>query len=147
MNPSFFLFMGAVNAMGQMSAGRAQADLYNRQAQQYEFDADMQRLRGLQEGNALTDKFNIYIRTANAQRAKQNRSSNDRSINAMMDKARRSNQEESARSLLQNLASAQQSRGRADISRMEGRVAQQTSFLNGINSLSSGFYQYSTLSP
>lgn len=146
MDPSLFLFMGAVNAMGQMSAGRAQADLYNRQAQQYEFDAQMQKLRGLQEGNALTDKFNTYIRTANAQRAKQNRSSNDRSINAMMDKARKSNQEESARSLLQNLASAQQSRGRADISRMEGRVAQQTAFLNGVNSLSSGFYQYSMLS-
>ena len=146
MDPSFFLFMGAVNAMGQMSAGRAQADLYNRQAQQYEFDADMQRLRGLQEGNALAEKFNAYQRTADVQRAKLNRSTNDRSFRAMMKKARTSQDEEQARSMLQNLASAQQSRGRADISRMEGRVAQQTSFLNGINSLSSGFYQYSTLS-
>ncbi len=145
MDPSFYIFMGAVNAMGQMSAGSAQADLYNRQAQQYEFDAEMQKLRGLQEGNALTDKFNTYIRTANAQRAKQNRSSNDRSINAMMDKARRSNQEESARSLLQNLASAQQSRGRADISRMEGGIARQTAFMSGVNSLATGYYRYSSL--
>jgi hypothetical protein len=145
MDPFMYIAIGGINFMMQQQAGAAQSALYNRQAEQYEFDAEMQKLRGLQEGNALTDKFNTYIRTANAQRAKQNRSSNDRSINAMMDKARRSNQEESARSLLQNLASAQQSRGRADISRMEGGIARQTAFMSGFNSLATGYFRYSSL--
>tara|TARA_R100001460_G_scaffold56465_2_gene96067 strand:- start:6398 stop:6847 length:450 start_codon:yes stop_codon:yes gene_type:complete len=145
MDPFLYLAVGGINFMMQQQAGAQQQQLYNRQAQQFEFNADMQKLRGLQESNALTEKFNIYQRQANAQRAKLGRSANDRSINAMLDKARRSNREEQARSLLQNLSSAQQSLGQADISRMEGGVARQTAFMTGFNSLASGFYRAQSL--
>lgn len=145
MDPFFYLAVGGINFMMQQQAGAAQQQLYNRQAQQFEFNADMQKLRGLQESNALTEKFNTYQKQANAQRAKLGRSTSDRSINAMLDKARLSNREEQARSLLQNLASAQQSLGQADISRMEGGIARQTAFLTGFNSLASGFYKAQSL--
>ena len=145
MNPFLYLALGGMNFLMQQQAGAAQQQLYNRQAQQFEFNAEMQKLRGLQESNALTEKFNIYQKQANAQRAKLGRSANDRSINAMLDKARRTNREEQARSLLQSQASVQQSLGRADISRMEGRVARQTAFMTGFNSLASGFYRAQNL--
>lgn len=146
MDPSFFLFTSAISAMNTMSYSRDQQRLYDRQAQQLEFDASMQELRGLQESNALTEKFNSYISATNAQRAKLGRSTNDRSINAMLDKARRSNREEQARSLLQSQASVQQSLGRADISRMEGRLAITQGYMSAFNTMSTGYYRFKELS-
>lgn len=145
MDPVFYLAVGGMNFLMQQQAGAAQQRLYNRQAQQFEFNAEMQKLRGLQESNALTEKFNIYQKQANVQRAKLGRSANDRSINAMLDKARRSNREEQARSLLQSQASVQQSLGRADISRMEGSIARQQALISGFNSLTTGYYRASQL--
>ncbi len=146
MDPFFYLAVGGINFMMQQQLGAEQANLYNRRAQQLEFNAEMQKLRGLQESNLLAEKFKTYTRQANAQRGGVlNRTTSDRSIGALMKKARTSQSEEQARSLLQSLASTQQALGQADISRMEAGVARQTAFMTGFNSLATGFYRAQSL--
>tara|TARA_B100000963_G_C22616939_1_gene667852 strand:+ start:2000 stop:2446 length:447 start_codon:yes stop_codon:yes gene_type:complete len=127
----------------QSQAARAEAYRQKSLAAQYEQNADFQRLQGLQEHNARVDAFNSFIRQASVARAANNRTTSDRSYNAILKASREKSIDELRRAKTQNLF--QQSRSRfasadarfsAESALYQGRIAGFQTMLSGAMKLS-----------
>tara|TARA_Y100001937_G_scaffold101514_1_gene139295 strand:- start:1016 stop:1462 length:447 start_codon:yes stop_codon:yes gene_type:complete len=143
MNP--FLIAGVIGTFAQMQATSALGyEEMKRQraiASQQDENANMMRLQAIQEENARADAFNRYLKLANAKRAVNNRTTTDRSFNALMDAQSKKSAEENRRAILQSLFQQARTRFAADDALRAGQIAVQSRRTQSLGMLTSTFFQ------
>lgn len=130
-------------AQAQNQMGYAESRRQKALAQQYEQNAAFQELQGLQEHNARVSAFNSFITQANVARAANNRSTSDRSYQAILKASQRKSREELQRAKTQNLFAVSRQRFAASDAMSASALAIQTGRTQAFGTLLSGMFKIS----
>jgi len=143
-----FQVAGAFFAIqGRMQAGRAEARRQAAIAEQQEQNKRFEQLRALQEHNARLDAFDAYRSTTNAVRAINMRSSDDRSIRALMKAGEKQSMADIDRARTQSLFTQGRMQFAAEDARRSGALAQQQALISGAQSIATMGYQMEQITP
>jgi hypothetical protein len=122
-------------SMQQASAQRRQAA---RIAEQQEFNARLERIRGQQEHNDRLDAFETYRSTANSIRGKTNRDVNDRSFKARVNAGKDKSTEQIDRARVNSMFAENRMRYQAENTRRQGAINANATMMAGMANFAIG---------
>lgn len=129
---SFAMFGQALSLFGSMQQASAQRRQAARVAEQQEFNARLERIRGQQEHNDRLDAFETYRSTANSIRGKSNRDVNDRSFNARVNAGKDKSTEQIDRARVNSMFAENRMRYQAENTRRQGAINANATMMAGM---------------
>ena len=127
--------LGLMGSMQQAAAQRRQAA---RVAEQQEFNAKLERIRGQQEHNDRLDAFETYRSTANSIRGKSNRDVNDRSFKARVKAGKDKSNEQIDRARVNSMFAENRMRYQAENTRTQGNINANATMMSGMADFAMG---------
>lgn len=135
---SFMMFGQVLSLMGSMQQASAQRKQAARIAEQQEFNAKLERIRGQQEHNDRLDAFETYRSTANSIRGFNNRDVNDRSFKARVKAGKDKSTEQINNARTQSMFTANRMRYQADNTRRQGAINANATMMSGMANFAIG---------
>ena len=123
------LAAAGISLLGSRRAASAAKSQGRNAARQYQENAEMEKLRALQEKNARVSNFNASMSTVDAQSGFANRS--ERSIAAVRRRGRNQLRQETDRSRVQSLFSRGREIERGNVAMAEGNAKAQAYMIEG----------------
>jgi hypothetical protein len=139
--------VGAVSAVGQISAGRAQQRAYNAQAEQAKIQGRSQAISYKQQGAMVLRNLNETLASTIALAGAGNVDPTSGSARVMQEFARAEAFAEYGTALDNAVLAKEGAAAQAQIYRMGGRAAALTGFINAAGSLGQGIQRSLTLQP
>ena len=139
--------VGAVSAVGQISAGRAQQRAYNAQAEQARIQGRSQAISYKQQGAMVLRNLNETLASTIALAGAGNVDPTSGSARVMQEFARAEAFAEYGTALDNAVLAKEGAAAQAQIYRMGGRAAALTGFINAAGSLGQGIQRSLTLQP
>jgi hypothetical protein len=109
-----------------------------RVAEQQEFNARLERIRGQQEHNDRLDAFETYRSTANSIRGKTNRDVNDRSFKARVNAGKDKSTEQIDRARVNSMFAENRMRYQAENTRRQGAINANATMMAGMANFAIG---------
>jgi hypothetical protein len=134
------LLSAGMGLYGNMQAGQAARDAGREAQRQYQENAEMDKLRALQEKNARTSNFNAAMSTVDAQAGFANRS--ERSIAAVRKRSRSQLRQETDRSRTQSLFTRGREIQRGNNAMAEGKAKQRAYMIEGAASFANAYGRF-----
>ena len=128
----------ALSLFGSMQQASAQRRQAARVAEQQEFNAKLERIRGQQEHNDRLDAFETYRSTANSIRGVNNRDVNDRSFNARVNAGKSKSIEQIDRARTQSMFAENRMRYQAENTRSQGAINANATMMAGMANFAIG---------
>jgi len=147
MDPSMMAISAGLQVFGAIQSGRAEKRRQAAIAMQQEQNAKMEKLRALQDHNARIEAFKAYESTANTVRAVNNRSSSDRSYQAIMKASKEKSRTDLGRARTQSLFTQGRMRFAAQDARYSGSIAMQQALLSAGSSVAMASYNMQQVTP
>ena len=135
---SWMMFGQVISLVGTMRQASAQAKQAARIAEQQEFNAKLERIRGQQEHNDRLDAFETYRSTANSIRGFNNRDVNDRSFKARVKAGKDKSTEQINNARTQSMFTANRMRYQADNTRRQGAINANATMMAGMANFAIG---------
>ena len=135
---SFMMFGQVLSLFGSMQQASAQRRQAARVAEQQEFNARLERIRGQQEHNDRLDAFQTYRSTANSIRGVNNRDVNDRSFKARVNAGKDKSTEQIDRARTQSMFAENRMRYQAENTRSQGAINANATMMSGMASFAIG---------
>jgi len=135
---SFMMFGQVLSLFGSMQQASAQRQQAARVAEQQEFNARLERIRGQQEHNDRLDAFETYRSTANSIRGKTNRDVNDRSFNARVNAGKDKSTEQIDRARVNSMFAENRMRYQAENTRRQGAINANATMMAGMANFAIG---------
>lgn len=135
---SFMVFGQVLSLFGSMQQASAQRRQAARIAEQQEFNARLERIRGQQEHNDRLDAFETYRSTANSIRGKTNRDVNDRSFNARVNAGKDKSTEQIDRARVNSMFAENRMRYQAENTRRQGAINANATMMAGMANFAIG---------
>ena len=135
---SFMVFGQVLSLFGSMQQAAAQRRQAARIAEQQEFNARLERIRGQQEHNDRLDAFETYRSTANSIRGKTNRDVNDRSFNARVNAGKDKSTEQIDRARVNSMFAENRMRYQAENTRRQGAINANATMMAGMANFAIG---------
>jgi hypothetical protein len=135
---SFAVFGQVLGLFGSMQQASAQRRQAARVAEQQEFNARLERIRGQQEHNDRLDAFETYRSTANSIRGKTNRDANDRSFNARVNAGKDKSTEQIDRARVNSMFTENRMRYQAENTRSQGAINANATMMAGMTNFAIG---------
>jgi len=135
---SFMVFGQVLSLFGSMQQASAQRRQAARVAEQQEFNARLERIRGQQEHNDRLDAFETYRSTANSIRGKTNRDVNDRSFNARVNAGKDKSTEQIDRARVNSMFAENRMRYQAENTRRQGAINANATMMAGMANFAIG---------
>lgn len=129
---SFMVAGQVLSLFGSMQQAAAQRRQAARIAEQQEFNARLERIRGQQEHNDRLDAFETYRSTANSIRGKTNRDVNDRSFNARVNAGKDKSTEQIDRARVNSMFAENRMRYQAENTRRQGAINANATMMAGM---------------
>lgn len=126
------MFGQVISLFGSMQQASAQRKQSARIAEQQEFNAKLERIRGQQEHNDRLDAFETYRSTANSIRGFNNRDVNDRSFKARVKAGKDKSTEQINNARTQSMFTANRMRYQADNTRRQGAINADAMMMSGM---------------
>ena len=135
---SFMMIGQALSLFGSMQQASAQRSQAARVAEQQEFNAKLERIRGQQEHNDRLDAFETYRSTANSIRGVNNRDVNDRSFKARVNAGKDKSIEQIDRARTQSMFAENRMRYQAENTRSQGAINANATMMAGMANFAIG---------
>ena len=135
---SFMMIGQALSLFGSMQQAAAQRRQAARIAEQQEFNAKLERIRGQQEHNDRLDAFETYRSTANSIRGKSNRDVNDRSFKARVRAGKDKSTEQIDRARVNSMFAENRMRYQAENTRRQGAINANATMMAGMANFAIG---------
>jgi len=135
---SLMMFGQVLSLFGSMQQASAQRQQAARVAEQQEFNARLERIRGQQEHNDRLDAFETYRSTANSIRGKTNRDVNDRSFNARVNAGKDKSTEQIDRARVNSMFAENRMRYQAENTRRQGAINANATMMAGMANFAIG---------
>lgn len=135
---SLMMFGQVLSLFGSMQQASAQRQQAARVAEQQEFNAKLERIRGQQEHNDRLDAFETYRSTANSIRGKTNRDVNDRSFNARVNAGKDKSTEQIDRARVNSMFAENRMRYQAENTRRQGAINANATMMAGMANFAIG---------
>lgn len=135
---SLMMFGQVISLFGSMQQASAQRKQSARIAEQQEFNAKLERIRGQQEHNDRLDAFETYRSTANSIRGFNNRDVNDRSFKARVKAGKNKSTEQINNARTQSMFTANRMRYQADNTRRQGAINANATMMAGMANFAIG---------
>ena len=139
--------IGAVSAAGQISAGRTQQRMYNAQAEQAKIQGRSQAIAYKQQGAMVLRNLNETLASTIAMAGAGAIDPTSGSARVMQDFARAEAYAEYGTALDNAVLAKEGAAAQAQVFRMAGRAAYQTSVINAVGALGQGIQRQLTLMP
>ena len=147
MDPTLFAISTGFKLFGAMQSARAEKRRQAAIAAQQEQNAKMEKLRALQDHNARIEAFSAYQSTANTVRAVNNRSSSDRSYQAIVKAGKQRSQTDLDRARVQSLFTQGRMKFAAADARYTGSMAMQQALLSAGSDIAMSGYKMQQVTP
>lgn len=135
---SLMMFGQVLSLFGSMQQASAQRRQAARIAEQQEFNARLERIRGQQEHNDRLDAFETYRSTANSIRGKTNRDVNDRSFKARVNAGKDKSTEQIDRARVNSMFAENRMRYQAENTRRQGAINANATMMAGMANFAIG---------
>ena len=135
---SFMVAGQVLSLFGTMQQASAQRQQAARIAEQQEFNARLERIRGQQEHNDRLDAFETYRSTANSIRGKTNRDVNDRSFKARVNAGKDKSTEQIDRARVNSMFAENRMRYQAENTRRQGAINANATMMAGMANFAIG---------
>jgi hypothetical protein len=135
---SLMMFGQVLSLFGSMQQASAQRQQAARVAEQQEFNARLERIRGQQEHNDRLDAFETYRSTANSIRGKTNRDVNDRSFKARVNAGKDKSTEQIDRARVNSMFAENRMRYQAENTRRQGAINANATMMAGMANFAIG---------
>lgn len=135
---SLMMFGQVISLFGSMQQASAQRRQAARVAEQQEFNARLERIRGQQEHNDRLDAFETYRSTANSIRGKTNRDFNDRSFKARVNAGKDKSTEQIDRARVNSMFTENRMRYQAENTRRQGAINANATMMAGMANFAIG---------
>lgn len=139
--------LGVVSALGSLSAGRAQQQAYNAQAEQAKIQGRSQAIQYKQQGAMVLRNLNETLASTIAMAGAGGVDPTSGSARVLQDFARAEAYAEYGTALDNAVLAKEGAAAQAQIFRMAGRAAYQTSIINAAGALGQGIQRQLTLMP
>lgn len=135
---SLMMFGQVLSLFGSMQQASAQRRQAARIAEQQEFNAKLERIRGQQEHNDRLDAFETYRSTANSIRGVNNRDVNDRSFKARVKAGKGKSIEQIDRARVNSMFAENRMRYQAENTRSQGNINANATMMAGMANFAIG---------
>lgn len=135
---SLMMFGQVLSLFGSMQQASAQRRQAARVAEQQEFNAKLERIRGQQEHNDRLDAFETYRSTANSIRGVNNRDVNDRSFKARVKAGKGKSIEQIDRARVNSMFAENRMRYQAENTRSQGNINANATMMAGMANFAIG---------